>query len=43
MQALAYAYSEPTLTASYKVHNADFQVREVLNFDPDGEGEHLFL
>lgn len=43
MQALAYAYSEPKITASYKAHNADFQVREILNFEPDGEGEHLFL
>lgn len=43
MRGLAYAYSEPSITASYKVNNEDFQVREILNFEPDGEGDHLFL
>lgn len=40
---LAYALSEPDILASYKVYNEDFQVQEVLNFEPDGEGDHLFL
>jgi tRNA pseudouridine13 synthase len=43
MQALAYAYGEPGVSASIKVKNEDFQVREILNFEPDGEGDHLFL
>lgn len=43
MQGLAYAYSEPDITASYKIKPEDFQVREILNFEPDGEGDHLFL
>jgi tRNA pseudouridine13 synthase len=40
---LAYAYSEPDISASYKVSNEDFQVQEVLSFEPDGKGDHLFL
>jgi len=43
MDDLAYAYSEPDMTASYKVKREDFQVKEILNFEPDGEGDHLFL
>lgn len=43
MQDLAYAHTEPELFASYKLKPEDFQVREQLNFEPDGEGEHLFL
>ncbi len=40
---LAYAYFEPDILASYKVSNEDFQVQEVLSFEPDGKGDHLFL
>ena len=40
---LAYAYSEPDISASYKVSNEDFRVQEVLSFEPDGKGDHLFL
>ncbi|MDG2091292.1 MAG: tRNA pseudouridine(13) synthase TruD [Gammaproteobacteria bacterium] len=43
MQGLAYASSEPVIAASYKVFPEDFQVKEILNFEPDGEGDHLFL
>ena len=43
MQRLAYASVEPEITASYKVCPEDFQVKEILNFEPDGEGDHLFL
>ena len=43
LHSLAYANSEPDISASYKVKNEDFQVKEVLNFEPDGEGDHLFL
>ncbi len=40
---LAYAYAKPDIMASYKVNNDDFQVREVLSFEPDGKGDNLFL
>lgn len=43
MQDLAYAHAEPTISASYKVKPEDFQVSEHLNFEPDGEGDHLLL
>ncbi|MDC1435760.1 tRNA pseudouridine(13) synthase TruD [Gammaproteobacteria bacterium] len=43
LRNLAYAYSEPDISASYKVDNEDFQVKEILNFEPDGDGDHLFL
>lgn len=43
MQGLAFAYTEPEITASYKVSPEDFQVKEILNFEPDGEGDHLFF
>ena len=43
MQGLAYASTEPTILASYKVSPEDFQVKEILNFEPDGEGDHVFL
>ena len=43
LRNLAYAYSEPDISASYKVNNEDFQVNEVLSFEPDGDGDHLFL
>jgi tRNA pseudouridine13 synthase len=43
VQELAYAYSEPTIAASFKVNNEDFQVKEILSFEPDSEGDHLFI
>ncbi len=43
LHSLAYAYSEPDILASYKVKNEDFQVKEVLSFEPDAVGDHLFL
>tara|TARA_R110000824_G_scaffold288508_3_gene476822 strand:- start:161441 stop:162517 length:1077 start_codon:yes stop_codon:yes gene_type:complete len=43
MQELAYAFSEPVISASYKIKPEDFRVSENLNFEPDGEGDHLFL
>ena len=30
-------------TLAFRKHEADFQVEEVLAFEPSGEGHHLFL
>lgn len=38
-----YAWSEPEMTADFKTTIQDFYVEEVLGFEPDGEGEHLYL
>ena len=37
------AHGEPLLSARIRTSPADFQVSEILGFDPDGEGEHNFL
>lgn len=38
-----YAYGEPTSTADFRVEPEDFQVDENLGFEPQGEGEHVYL
>jgi len=42
-QALIYPYGAPQATAVLKSSAADFEVEEILGFEPSGEGEHLFL
>ena len=38
-----YAGGKPVVSADLKTCPEDFIVEEVLGFEPDGEGEHLFL
>lgn len=40
---LPYAYGPPLATAVLRRSPDDFQVEEVLGFEPEGEGEHLWL
>lgn len=40
---LAFLHGQPNCSASIRNHNADFEVEEVLGFEPDGSGEHLWL
>lgn len=42
-QALIYPYGPPQAAAVLKSSPADFEVEEILGFEPGGEGEHLFL
>lgn len=42
MNALAYAYEQPQVSAQYKVKPEDFQVEEQIAFPLSGEGEHLW-
>jgi tRNA pseudouridine13 synthase len=42
-QTLIYPYGAPQQTAVLKSTAADFEVEEILGFEPGGEGEHLFL
>lgn len=37
------AYPALDASAQFKENPADFQVREVLGFEPEGKGEHLYL
>lgn len=41
--ALAHAFGAPVLHAGFKQRPEDFQVDELLGFEPDGDGEHLLL
>lgn len=43
MSELPCACGEPPLTARLRVSPEDFQVEEILGYDPDGAGEHLLL
>lgn len=38
-----YAYGQPNASANFRVEPEDFQVDEVLGFEPSGEGEHVYL
>ena len=38
-----YAWSQPKVTGELKSNPQDFYVEEVLGFEPDGQGEHLFV
>ena len=40
---LPYPYGAPSIDAVIKQRAADFEVEEVLGFEPGGDGEHLFL
>ena len=40
---LAYLEGQPSCHAGIKQHLEDFQVDEVLGFEPSGSGEHLYL
>ena len=42
-QGLVYPYGVPNVTGVLKSMPVDFQVTEELGFEPEGEGEHLFL
>jgi tRNA pseudouridine13 synthase len=42
-QTSIYPYGAPQTTAVLKSTATDFQVEEILGFEPGGEGEHLFL
>ena len=39
----AYAYGKPTISGVLRSTPEDFQVDEVLGFEPDGQGEHFLL
>ncbi|MEP7042717.1 MAG: tRNA pseudouridine(13) synthase TruD [Dokdonella sp.] len=41
--ALPYAHGGPPLTGRLRVEPADFEVEEILGFEPSGQGEHAFL
>ncbi|ABL99247.1 tRNA pseudouridine(13) synthase TruD [Shewanella amazonensis] len=43
MTELTYLYGKPAVSADIRTHNSDFQVKEILPFLPDGEGEHHLL
>lgn len=43
LSQLAYAHGEPVMEALLRAAPEDFQVDEVLGFEPSGEGEHLCL
>lgn len=38
-----YYHGEPTVTGKLKQSPEDFQVKELLTFEPLGEGEHIYL
>ncbi len=40
---LPYPWGEPAARALIKANCPDFEVTEVLGFEPEGQGEHLFL
>lgn len=40
---LPYAHGRPQASGRLKVAPEDFEVEEVLGFEPDGQGEHLFI
>jgi tRNA pseudouridine13 synthase len=42
-QHLARAYGDPVLSGTLRASPDDFCVAEQLGFDPDGQGEHLFV
>lgn len=43
LSALGYAYGKPACTAVLKSVPADFQVTEIMDIEPTGEGEHYWL
>ncbi|KTD17117.1 tRNA pseudouridine(13) synthase TruD [Legionella jordanis] len=43
LNSLAFAFGKPISSGQIKASPEDFQVREILGFEPSGHGEHLFL
>ena len=43
VEDLAYVHGKPEALAIFKQSSADFVVREILSFEPAGEGTHAFL
>ena len=43
VEDLAYVYAKPEAFVKFKQNSEDFIVREVLSFEPEGEGTHAFL
>lgn len=43
VSSLAYAFGGPAVSAVIKQQPEDFYVDEILDFEPSGEGEHVFL
>ncbi|MBT1443375.1 tRNA pseudouridine(13) synthase TruD [Shewanella sp. JM162201] len=43
MSELFYLYGKPEVKADIRSHNSDFQVKEILPFVPEGEGEHHLI
>lgn len=43
LPAWPYAWGEAPVTATLKQTPADFEVEEILGFEPDGDGEHQWL
>lgn len=43
LSPLAYAHGKPLLSGSLRQRAEDFSVEEILGFEPEGEGEHVFL
>lgn len=43
MISLPYVHGEPTLSAVIRTYPEDFQVEEILGFEPDNNGEHQLL
>ncbi len=43
LSPLAYAFGEPVASGILRQQAEDFNVEEVLGFEPEGEGEHVFL
>ena len=43
MDSLAYAFQAPAVRAQLRCNAEDFQVREVLSFEPSGNGNHAYL
>lgn len=38
-----YLYGKPQVTAKIRQQPEDFQVTEIPSFEPEGDGEHVFL
>ena len=43
MESLAFAYQTPTASAQLRCGAEDFRVREILSFEPSGNGNHVYL
>lgn len=43
LETLHYLHDKPTVKGVYKQFDCDFGVKEDLGYEPDGEGEHVFV